>query len=50
MQEQATSARVILRKNLPPNLPNVVADLRSMRQIMLNLLSNAIKFTDPGGR
>jgi signal transduction histidine kinase len=27
----------------------VVADLRSMRQIMLNLLSNAIKFTDPGG-
>ena len=32
------------------DLPNVVADLRSMRQIMLNLLSNAVKFTDPGGQ
>jgi signal transduction histidine kinase len=31
-------------------VPNVVADQRSMRQIMLNLLSNAIKFTDPGGQ
>src|SRR4029079_10001081 len=25
MQEQATAARVILRKNLPQNLPNIVA-------------------------
>ncbi|HUR43671.1 MAG TPA: PAS domain-containing sensor histidine kinase [Aestuariivirga sp.] len=50
LQEQATSARVVLRKALPPELPNVVADLRSMRQIMLNLLSNALKFTDPGGQ
>jgi PAS domain S-box-containing protein len=50
MQEQATSARVVLRKSLPADLPHVVADLRSMRQIMLNLVSNAIKFTDPGGQ
>lgn len=50
MQEQATAARVILRKSLPPDLPNIVADLRSMRQILLNLLSNAVKFTDPGGQ
>jgi PAS domain S-box-containing protein len=48
--EQATQARVVLRKSFPAGLPNVVADLRSMRQIMLNLLSNAIKFTDPGGQ
>jgi PAS domain S-box-containing protein len=48
--EQATAARVVLRKSFPADLPNVVADLRSMRQIMLNLLSNAIKFTDPGGQ
>jgi signal transduction histidine kinase len=27
-----------------------VADLRSLRQILLNLLSNAIKFTQPGGQ
>jgi len=50
MQEQATAARVILRKNLPTDLPSVVADLRSMRQIIINLLSNAVKFTDPGGQ
>jgi PAS domain S-box-containing protein len=50
VQEQATVGRVILRKNIPPELPNVVADLRSMRQIMINLLSNAVKFTDPGGQ
>jgi PAS domain S-box-containing protein len=50
IQEQATQARVILRKALPADLPNVVADLRSMRQIMLNILSNAVKFTDPGGQ
>ncbi len=50
LQEQATAARVVLRKSMPADLPNVVADLRSMRQVMLNLLSNAIKFTDAGGQ
>jgi len=50
VQEQATSARVILRRTIPGDLPNVVADHRSMSQVMLNLLSNAIKFTDPGGQ
>jgi signal transduction histidine kinase len=50
VQEQATSARVILRRTMPADLPNVVADYRSMSQIMLNLLTNAIKFTDPGGQ
>jgi cell cycle sensor histidine kinase DivJ len=32
------------------DLPDVVADKRAFKQIMLNLLSNAIKFTDRGGR
>jgi len=50
LQEAATAARVVIRKTMPADLPNVVADLRSMRQIMLNLLSNALKFTDPGGQ
>ncbi|MGE0004607.1 MAG: PAS domain S-box protein [Parvibaculaceae bacterium] len=50
VHEQATSGRVILRRTIPPDLPNVVADYRSMSQIMLNLLTNAIKFTDPGGQ
>lgn len=50
LQEAATGARVVIRKAMPNDLPNVVADQRSMRQIMLNILSNAIKFTDPGGQ
>ncbi|MDE2383510.1 MAG: PAS domain S-box protein [Alphaproteobacteria bacterium] len=50
LQEQATRARVLMRKSFPDNLPRIVADQRSMRQVMSNLLSNAIKYTDPGGQ
>ncbi len=32
------------------NLPEVDADHRAVRQMVLNLISNAIKFTDAGGR
>jgi cell cycle sensor histidine kinase DivJ len=34
----------------PETLPEIVADKRSLQQIMLNLISNAIKFTQCGGR
>lgn len=34
---------------IQPGLPNVHADRRAMRQVLLNLLSNAVKFTEPGG-
>jgi len=50
MQQQANSERVIIRTSLPPNLPQIVADARSVRQIALNLLSNSIKFTGAGGQ
>ena len=50
LQEQATRARVLLRRSFPGGLPRVVADQRAMRQVMQNLLSNAIKYTDAGGQ
>jgi PAS domain S-box-containing protein len=50
MQPQANRERVLIRTSLPPTLPQVVADARSVRQIVLNLLSNSIKFTHAGGQ
>jgi signal transduction histidine kinase len=50
MQPQASRARIIIRTSLTPGLPQVTADERSLRQIVLNLLANSIKFTGPGGQ
>jgi signal transduction histidine kinase len=50
MQPQASRARIIIRTSLTPGLPQVMADERSLRQIVLNLLANSIKFTGPGGQ
>ncbi|PTM38962.1 ATP-binding protein [Bosea sp. 124] len=50
LQPEAQRGRVVLRSGLSPKLPPVVADERSIRQIVINLLSNAVKFTDPGGQ
>jgi two-component system, cell cycle sensor histidine kinase DivJ len=44
----ATHANLELRVELPPNLPDIVADERALKQILINLLSNAIKFTERG--
>ncbi|KPL51802.1 hypothetical protein ABB55_05800 [Prosthecomicrobium hirschii] len=50
MQPQANRERIIIRTSLPGSVPPVVADSRSVRQIVLNLLSNAVKFTPAGGQ
>lgn len=50
MQPQARSQRVLLRTAFAENIPDILADRRSIKQIILNLVSNAIKFTKPGGQ
>ena len=50
MQPQAAQEHIIVRLSLFDKLPNVMADERSLRQILLNLMSNAVKFNEPGGQ
>ncbi|MDQ0419738.1 PAS domain S-box-containing protein [Peteryoungia aggregata LMG 23059] len=50
VQPQANSQRVIIRTALSQAVPNVVADGRSIKQIVLNILANAIRFTPSGGQ
>jgi signal transduction histidine kinase len=50
MQPQANGERIIIRTSLSPAQPRILADPRSVRQIVLNILSNSIKFTGAGGQ
>ena len=47
--ERAKIKQISLVTDLASPLPNLTADKRKVRQILLNLLSNAIKFTPTGG-
>jgi cell cycle sensor histidine kinase DivJ len=50
MALRARDAGVELACRVPADLPDIVADKRAVKQILINLLSNAIKFTDRGGK
>ena len=50
MQPQANRSQIIIRTSTASRLPDVVADCRSLRQIILNVLSNAVKFNHAGGQ
>jgi cell cycle sensor histidine kinase DivJ len=46
----AAERGLTLAAEIAPGLPDLAADPRACRQILINLLSNAIKFTERGGR
>ena len=48
--ERAEKKGIELVTEVESPLPNLCADARVLRQIVLNLLTNAVKFTKPGGR
>jgi len=49
MDIQFKQRNVVLVKNIPGDLPAVVADASKTEQVVMNLLSNALKFTKSGG-
>lgn len=50
MQPHATDGRIIIRTSLSTSLPPVVADLRSVQQIMARLLSRSLKHSAVGNQ
>jgi cell cycle sensor histidine kinase DivJ len=50
MQLRADQAGIRLDRHIARDLPEITADRRACRQIMINLVSNAVKFTPAGGR
>lgn len=50
IRRKAEDAGIKVILDTEENLPNINADHRAIRQMILNLVSNAIKFTDEGGR
>jgi two-component system, cell cycle sensor histidine kinase PleC len=48
IRQKAERAGLKVRVHLP-QLPEIAADFRALKQILLNLLTNAVKFTPTGG-
>jgi len=49
IETTAQNKKVALATEIEPNLPEIMADERACRQILLNLLSNAVKFSHADG-
>jgi two-component system, cell cycle sensor histidine kinase DivJ len=46
---KARDCAIALAIDVDPDLPEINADKRALKQILINLISNAVKFTDRGG-
>jgi cell cycle sensor histidine kinase DivJ len=49
MRHTAEQRSLSLIVDVMPGIPELPADKRACKQMLLNVISNAIKFTDPGG-
>ena len=50
MKLKAEQSGLLLERDCAQGLPQLVADERACKQILINLLSNAVKFTPAGGQ
>ena len=50
VKESALRKRINISVEIESDLPEIVADERRLKQIVVNLLSNAVKFTPDGGK